>query len=258
MSGAWLAAFSLPDWIAMGWFLTCWVGYGWVVEHGPLGSTRGLLGASHGFRLEWGRQMLRRDNRISDVALIGNLTQNVSFYANTTIYVIAGLLALLGTMPSDPCFKSVCSAPQECNLFGGPEPGGAAMHKENGNCLALIAHWHVDHCANTDTQRAIEIVQRALVGQGVPNYQRVAIDEWLVQAPKLVKPVSTGDAHHTRCGPVCFNVDRLNVMVDGSKPGSVRGEGPTNDGRGARRHLLCAATAADYLTDLNKSGLEFS
>jgi uncharacterized membrane protein len=98
MSGAWLAAFSLPDWIAMAWFLVCWMGYGWVVEHGPLGSTRGLLGASHGFRLEWGRQMLRRDNRMADVALIGNLMQNVSFYANTTIYVIAGLLALLGTM----------------------------------------------------------------------------------------------------------------------------------------------------------------
>jgi uncharacterized membrane protein len=29
---------------------------------------------------------------------VGNLMQNVSFYANTTIYVIAGLLALLGTM----------------------------------------------------------------------------------------------------------------------------------------------------------------
>ncbi|CEJ11208.1 hypothetical protein BN1110_01495 [bacterium YEK0313] len=173
-------------------------------------------------------------------------------------FTIYDVLALLGTMPSDPCLKSVCSAPQECNLFGGPEPGGAAMHKENGNCLALIAHWHVDHCANTNSQRAIEIVQRALVRQGVPNYQRVAIDEWLVQTPKLVKPVSTGDAHHTRCGPVCFNVDRLDVMVDGSKPGSVRGEGPTNDGRGARRHLLCAATAADYLTDLNKSSLEFS
>ena len=87
------------------------------------------------------------------------------------VYVLIAVvvLALLGTMPSDPCFKSVCSAPQECNLFGGPEPGGAAMHKENGNCLALIAHWHVDHCANTNTQRAIEIVQRALVRQGVPR-----------------------------------------------------------------------------------------
>ena len=98
MSGAWLSAFSLADWIAMAWFLVCWMGYGWIVEHGPLGSTRGLLGASHGFRLQWGREMLRRDNRMADVALIGNLMQNVSFYANTTIYVIAGLLALLGTM----------------------------------------------------------------------------------------------------------------------------------------------------------------
>ena len=98
MSGAWLSAFSLADWGAMAWFLVCWMGYGWIVEHGPLGSTRGLLGASHGFRLQWGREMLRRDNRMADVALIGNLMQNVSFYANTTIYVIAGLLALLGTM----------------------------------------------------------------------------------------------------------------------------------------------------------------
>ena len=140
----------------------------------------------------------------------------------------------------------------------GPDPAFHYLNVIRNEPGQAIAHWHVDHCANTNTQRAIEIVQRALVRQGVPNYQRVAIDEWLVQTPKLVKPVSTGDAHHTRCGPVCFNVDRLNVMVDGSKPGSVRGEGPTNDGRGARRHLLCAATAADYLTDLNKSGLEFS
>ena len=26
-----LAAFSLPDWIALGWFLVCWIGYGWMV-----------------------------------------------------------------------------------------------------------------------------------------------------------------------------------------------------------------------------------
>jgi hypothetical protein len=35
-------------------------------------------------------------------------------------FTIYDVLALLGTMPSDPCFKSVCSAPQECNLFGRP------------------------------------------------------------------------------------------------------------------------------------------
>jgi len=98
MSGSWLAALSVADWVALAWFIACWTGYGWVVEHGPMGSMRGLLGASHNFRLEWGRQMLRRDVRVADSALVGNLMQSVSFYANTTIYVIAGLLALLGTL----------------------------------------------------------------------------------------------------------------------------------------------------------------
>ncbi len=98
MSANWLAALSVADWSALLWFFTCWAGYGWVVEHGPRGSMRGLLGASHHFRLEWGRQMLSREVRVADSALVGNLMQSVSFYANTTIYVIAGLLALLGTM----------------------------------------------------------------------------------------------------------------------------------------------------------------
>ncbi len=49
-------------------------------------------------RLGWARHLLRRQVRVADSSLVGNLMQNVSFYANTTIYVIAGLLALLGTV----------------------------------------------------------------------------------------------------------------------------------------------------------------
>jgi uncharacterized membrane protein len=98
MGGASLAAFSAVDWVALGWFICCWAGYGWIVEHEAVHGHPGLLGVSHGYRLEWGRQMLRREVRVADSALIGNLMHNVSFYANTTIYVIAGLLALLGTV----------------------------------------------------------------------------------------------------------------------------------------------------------------
>ena len=29
MSGAWLSAFALADWIALAWFFACWAGYGW-------------------------------------------------------------------------------------------------------------------------------------------------------------------------------------------------------------------------------------
>lgn len=98
MNASWFVTFAPIDWVALRWFLICWMGYGWAVDHGQGGHSRGLVGASHHFRLEWGRQLLRREVRVSDAALIGNLIQSVSFYANTTIYVIAGLLALLGTM----------------------------------------------------------------------------------------------------------------------------------------------------------------
>jgi uncharacterized membrane protein len=40
--------------------------------------------------------MLERDIRVMDSTLIGNLMTSVSFYANTTIYIIAGLVAALG------------------------------------------------------------------------------------------------------------------------------------------------------------------
>ena len=42
--------------------------------------------------------MTERENRITDASLIGDLKASVSFYANTTIYIIAGLIAVAGTL----------------------------------------------------------------------------------------------------------------------------------------------------------------
>ncbi len=88
---------SLPDTLAVVWFMACWVGYGYFSEYGPI-ARRGLIGISHGYRVGWARQMLAREVRIVDSALVGNLMTSVSFYANTTIYIIAGLMAVLGTL----------------------------------------------------------------------------------------------------------------------------------------------------------------
>lgn len=92
-----LAAVSLLDCLAVAWFLLAWMGYGWVADHSRL-AAQGLLGVSHRHRLEWARQLLRRENRVADAALVGNLMDSVSFYASTTIYILAGLLALLGAL----------------------------------------------------------------------------------------------------------------------------------------------------------------
>lgn len=92
-----LGQITPPDWLALAWFLACWTGYAWFGDRGGY-SRRGLIGVSHGYRLAWARQLLARDIRIVDSALVGNLMNSVSFYANTTIYIIAGLVAVIGTL----------------------------------------------------------------------------------------------------------------------------------------------------------------
>lgn len=92
-----LSAISVIDAIAVAWFLAAWIGYGWMADHSRM-AARGLLGVTHRHRLEWARQLLLRENRVTDASLVGNLMTSVSFYANTTIYILAGLLALLGAL----------------------------------------------------------------------------------------------------------------------------------------------------------------
>jgi uncharacterized membrane protein len=92
-----LSQFSWIDWLGLVWFLLCWAGYERIVEQGWRGRIT-LLEETHRLRLGWARQMLIRENRIVDVGLVGNLVHSVSFYANTSIYIIAGLFATLGAL----------------------------------------------------------------------------------------------------------------------------------------------------------------
>lgn len=88
---------SLPDLLALLWLLGCWGGYAWYAERGQR-ARQGLVGLGHEHRLQWARCLLNREVRIVDASLIGNLMSSVSFYANTTIYIIAGMFAVLGTL----------------------------------------------------------------------------------------------------------------------------------------------------------------
>ena len=92
-----LSLFSLADWFALALFLLGWIGYGYFADHAPR-SISGLRGVTHRHRGAWGREMAYRENRIVDASLIGNLMNSVSFYASTTIYIIAGLMAIAGTL----------------------------------------------------------------------------------------------------------------------------------------------------------------
>ncbi|WP_150526876.1 DUF599 domain-containing protein [Roseibium sediminis] len=49
------------------------------------------------WRKSWTRQMMWREERITDVSIVRGLIGNVSFFATTTVFVISGLIALIGS-----------------------------------------------------------------------------------------------------------------------------------------------------------------
>lgn len=85
------------DVFALGWFFFCWFGYGWFAERNS-DKLPALDTVIHKYRLLWGRELLRRDNRVADAALVAGLKGSVSFYANTSLYIVAGLMAVWGTL----------------------------------------------------------------------------------------------------------------------------------------------------------------
>jgi len=85
------------DWAALVLFVGGWAAYNWYADKATE-SDRGLRGVTHRYRVQWGLRMVARENRIVDAALTGNLMNSTSFYANATIYIIAGLIAVAGTL----------------------------------------------------------------------------------------------------------------------------------------------------------------
>lgn len=83
------------DLFALGWFLVCWIGYSAVVDN-YVQSTRGLSSRMHLYRIQWMTNVLTRENRVVDVNIVNSLHQSISFFASTSILIIAGVLAIFG------------------------------------------------------------------------------------------------------------------------------------------------------------------
>lgn len=82
--------------IAIAWFLLCFRGYFYYTRV----KTRThptLAFAMHRHRREWIRMALTRDNRIADTNIIANLERSVSFFASSTLLILAGLVTVLGS-----------------------------------------------------------------------------------------------------------------------------------------------------------------
>ena len=87
---------TLLDALALAVFAACWLGYANVVDRVPSIRERSVIAAMDTHRLRWMQAMLARDNRIADVAAIGNLMNSTAFLATTSIFILGGLVALLG------------------------------------------------------------------------------------------------------------------------------------------------------------------
>jgi len=85
---------DLIDLIALLWFLAVWCGYTWYSDHDK--GVYNLNSAMNDYRLLWMKRMLDRDVRMVDTQILGNLMRSMSFFASTTMFIIAGLVAVLG------------------------------------------------------------------------------------------------------------------------------------------------------------------
>ncbi|MDO6562116.1 DUF599 family protein [Amphritea sp. 1_MG-2023] len=82
--------------LALSWFLLCFKGYN-SYSRRRAKSCYCLASVMHSYRLEWMTRMLRREVRIADTAAVANLERSVSFFASSTMLILAGLMTVLGS-----------------------------------------------------------------------------------------------------------------------------------------------------------------
>lgn len=90
-----LQQLTVPDWLAFAGFVLAWLIYAGGSRYALRRPT--LLDATNKLRHDWMMQTLYRDPRVFDGILAQNLASSPSFFASTTILIIGGLVALLGT-----------------------------------------------------------------------------------------------------------------------------------------------------------------
>lgn len=95
---------TLLDVAAFVWFALLWWGYGWLSDR-RRGAAASLNQHMLAIRIRWMTNMLYRDNRVVDSMLMGHLFHSVSFFASTTVLVLAGLLGILAS--ADSSYKVV-------------------------------------------------------------------------------------------------------------------------------------------------------
>lgn len=92
----WMTDITFPDLLALAWFLGGWIGFD-ILSKRKVSKSPSLVSALRIHRRRWVATMPRRDNNQVDAQILNNLLRFALFFATTTIFILAGLVALLGT-----------------------------------------------------------------------------------------------------------------------------------------------------------------
>lgn len=98
----------LADWGALAWYFVAWVGYALFARRRAR-ERPSLLATTNYHRERWMYRATGRDNRMIDGQVVQSFATSGSFFASTTILIIGGLLAVLGT--SDKALELVSELP---------------------------------------------------------------------------------------------------------------------------------------------------
>lgn len=94
------------DWVALLLFFGSWAGYAHFARL-HAGTKRSVLGATNAIRREWMLQTTYREVRMIDGVVVQNLSTSPSFFASTTILIIGGLLAVLGSTSASEVVREI-------------------------------------------------------------------------------------------------------------------------------------------------------
>ena len=148
----------VPHLIAVLWFILCWVGYTRYADWRGR-DTACLASVMHLYRQDWMQRLLLRENRIADANVIGNLERNASFFASSTLIILAGILTALGA--SDRAVSLLADLP-----FAQPVSRGRSEIKLL--CLAVVfvyAFFTFSWCMRQYNFAAVLVASAPMVGE---------------------------------------------------------------------------------------------
>ncbi|MGB1109103.1 MAG: DUF599 domain-containing protein [Gammaproteobacteria bacterium] len=87
---------TIIDWLTLGWFFACWVGYNLSAKFRARSKPR-LQNLAHVHIRQWIQVLHERELRIVDTSVVANMERNSTFFASSSLLIIAGLLTAIGS-----------------------------------------------------------------------------------------------------------------------------------------------------------------